>query len=144
MEQRRAFNHEREIADLAAVRSALEDAALALHRVGILPPSSMVTGPEVASVRSVAREEVEPALTRLVVRFGPEHPTAKAYQRCAKQLFSWRIEGSYPQLSQDEGGPAGKRREKHLAKMDRLVDEFEEASAEFLATAAKTAGAKLP
>jgi len=134
-QQKRGFSHERELSDLAAVRSVLDDAALALQRVEL--PSGELVDRESRSQVLEARDELERIRSRIVVRFGGSHALAGGITDATEALRRWNLAATALTIR-------GVSHDKAEKSQDEAARMFRHAADAFLDAAAKTAGARLP
>ena len=137
--------HDRELADIAAVRSALDEAALALHRVGMVPMSFTRKEGDSDRIQASLHTEIQPARTRLVVRFGQGHALVEEFDACEHALWDWMLTVVYlDTFKDDESDEAKKKRKADEGDLNKASDHFDAAKGRFLDAAAKSAGTKLP
>jgi hypothetical protein len=145
-QQRRGLAHERKLADLAAVRSVLDDAALGLQRVGDLQNPSLLDNPEAFFGRlqeSVVRD-FEPTKSRLTVRLGQPHALVISFEYAMDSVNDWEREAIYLSLSADEGGPTGERRTKTEQDIACIAQQFRRSCGPVPRPRRRHAGARLP
>jgi hypothetical protein len=145
-QQTRGFRHEREIADLADVRSVIDDATVALHEADFVAyeaKEELTTGasaePDVSVLEARLRAMAE-ALSnpheRLAVRLGIEHPVTEAFNSARAAM--WNLWRAVHAIRADF--VRGQLDDKLLAEYNSLSDSRED----FIRLAVRTTGARLP
>ena len=148
-QQRRGFRHDREMADLEAVRRVLDDAAIALHeadyargdvkRAHIRDGRKLLErGGEFVKRLGERGRALDELRERLTIRFGADHEIVDTFRAADDALLEMHRKASTPERFIDPDDS-----EWHLG-IDTASDRFIEARDSFLAAAAGTAGARLP
>jgi hypothetical protein len=92
-------------------------------------------------VVALADGEIAEALSRLTVRFGPQHAIVETFRTCESQIWEWALATNrLPAPGTETEADA----ESRVQEVNAAARAFGDAWARFLDAAANTAGARLP
>ena len=140
-QQRRGLKHSRELTDLSAVRSVLDEAALALQRIEL--PSGELLDRESREEVFEASDELEPIRARLTVRFGRSHALVRDFADTMEALGDWSRAATVLAVLQNSDRPENVSYAADQALIE-AASMYRSATTAFLDAAAETAGARLP
>jgi hypothetical protein len=137
------LEHERELVDLAAVRSLLDEAASALQSVDLPHPEFMEDADADRERALGKRDELRAIRSRLAVRFGHSHVLVATMEEAIGVLSEWFTAATVAAHS-GKGDFGESVRNNAEVKMVESAQEYGESVVAFVSAAANTAGARLP
>lgn len=148
LQQWRGFAHERRMSDLEGMRALFDDAAETLHQADYARyrveaermshgASLAENAPEAIAALRDTGERLDRLTARLAVRLGPERDPVVQFRAATEAILAvWRL-ASTP-------APLVLNVLEHNHTFETANEKFNDARKDFLAAAAKTAGAQLP